>query len=237
MFDEVQAKTRDLTEALQQQTATAEVLKVISRSAFDLQKVLDALLASACRLCEADIGTIRYLDGDAFRLATTFGCKPEWIDHFSSYSATPDRSSIFGRTIIEGRTVHIPDVLADPEFNRPGAKADGLQGGDWRTARPRGETFGVVNLFRFAAGSFGEKQIELVQTFADQAVIAIENVGLFQEVRERTKDFHEALQFQTASSDVLKVISSSPDTLQPVLDAHSRKRRASCAGRTHPRSS
>ena len=114
LFDEVQAKTRDLTESLQQQTATAEVLKVISRSAFDLQKVLDALLASACRLCEADIGTIRYLDGNAFRLATTFGCKPEWIDHFSSYSATPDRSSIFGRTIIEGHTVHVPDVLPTP---------------------------------------------------------------------------------------------------------------------------
>ena len=220
LFDEVQAKTRDLTEALQQQTATAEVLKVISRSAFDLQKVLDALLASACRLCEADIGTIRYLDGNAFRLATTFGCKPEWIDHFSSYSATPDRSSIFGRTIIEGHTVHVPDVLADPDFNRPDAqKLMGFRAAIGVPLVREGLTFGVVNLFRFAAGSFGEKQIELVQTFADQAVIAISNVELFQQLENRTKELSEALQFQTASSDVLKVISSSPDTLQPVLDA------------------
>src|SRR5262249_22990207 len=84
-----------LTEALQQQTATADVLKVISRSAFDLQTVLDALLGSACRLCEADIGTIRYREGSDYRLAATFGCKPEWIDHFSRQSTKPDRGSIF----------------------------------------------------------------------------------------------------------------------------------------------
>ena len=105
LFDQVQAKSRDLEESLQQQTATADVLKVISRSAFDLQTVLDALLASACQLCEADIGTIRYQEVGDYRLAATFGCKPEWTDHLSQYSAKPDRGSIFGRTIVDGRTV------------------------------------------------------------------------------------------------------------------------------------
>src|SRR5262249_44740737 len=102
LFDEVKAKTDDLTESLQQQTATADVLKVISRSAFDLQPVLDALISSACHLCGADIGTVRYMDGSGFRLAATYGCPPEWRDHFARYSGKPDRSSIFGRTIIEG---------------------------------------------------------------------------------------------------------------------------------------
>jgi two-component system NtrC family sensor kinase len=121
LFEEVKARTEDLQESLQQQTATADVLKVISRSAFDLQPVLDTLVASACRLCEADIGTVRYQDGSVYRLAATYGCTPEWRDHFARYSGKPDRTSVFGRTIIEGATVHIPDVLADPEFDRPEA--------------------------------------------------------------------------------------------------------------------
>ena len=108
---EISRLLNELRESLQQQTATADVLKVISRSAFNLQTVLDALLASACRLCEADFGTIRYREGSDYRLAATFGFKPEWIDHFSRYSEKPDRSSIFGRTIIDGRTVDIPDGL------------------------------------------------------------------------------------------------------------------------------
>ena len=220
LFDEVQAKTRDLTESLQQQTATAEVLKVISRSAFDLQKVLDALLASACRLCEADIGTIRYLDGNTFRLAATFGCKPEWIEHFSSYSTTPDRTSIFGRTIVEGHTVHVPDVLADPDFKRPNAqKLMGFRAAIGVPLVRDGQTFGVVNLFRLAVGSFTEKQIELVSSFADQAVIAIENVRLFDELQARTRDLTEALTHQTGSANILRVIASSPTDVGPVLRA------------------
>ena len=219
LFDEVQAKTADLSEALQQQTATADVLKVISRSAFDLQTVLDALLASACRLCEADIGTIRYLDGNAFRLATTFGCKPEWIDHFSSYSTKPDRTSIFGRTIVEGHTVHVPDVLADSDYKRPDAqKLMGFRAAIGVPLVRDGRAFGVVNLFRLAVGSFNEKQIELIQTFADQAVIAIENVRLFDEVQAKTRDLSESLQQQTATADVLKVISRSVFDLQTVFD-------------------
>jgi two-component system NtrC family sensor kinase len=207
-----------LTEALQQQTATADVLKVISRSKFDLQPVLDALLASACGLCEADIGTIRYREGGGYRLATTFGCKPEWIDHLSRYSAKPDRGSIFGRTIVDGRTVHFPDVLADPDFQRHGAqKLMGFRAALGVPLVRDGQTFGVISLLRFAVGSFSGKQIELIQTFAAQAVIAIENARLFDEVQAKTRDLEESLQQQTATADVLKVISRSAFDLQAVL--------------------
>ena len=220
LFDEVQAKTRDLSESLQQQTATADVLKVISRSAFDLQTVLDALLASACQLCEADIGTIRYEDGENYRLAATYGCKPEWIRQFSGYSAKPDQSSVFGQTIIGGRTVHMPDVLADPNYRRPEAqKLMGFRAALGVPLIREGHTFGVINLFRFAVGSFEPRQIEIVETFADQAVIAIENVRLFDEVQARTRDLTEALTYQTGSANILKVIASSPTDVAPVLQA------------------
>jgi two-component system NtrC family sensor kinase len=206
-------------EALERQSATAEVLKVISRSAFDLEPVLDALLSSACRLCEADIGTVRYraADGD-FRLAATFGCLPEWKEHFSKYSARADRSSLFGRTIIEGRTIHLPDVLADPDFGRP--EAQRLIGFRATLSIPlarEGQPFGVINFFRFEVGAFNDRQIELLQTFADQAVIAIKNVELFEEVQARTRELEESLEQQTATSEVLQVISSSPAELEPVF--------------------
>ena len=204
LFEQVQARTRDLLEALQQQTATADVLKAISRSAFDLQTVLDALLISACRLCEADIGTIRYEDGDSYRLAATYGCKPEWIKQFSGYSTKPDRSSVFGQTIIGGRTVHMPDVLADPNYKRPEAqKLMGFRAALGVPLIRDGHTFGVINLFRFAVGSFEPKQIEIVETFADQAVIAIENVRLFEEVQARTKELATSLDELRAAQDRL----------------------------------
>jgi two-component system, NtrC family, sensor kinase len=218
LLSDLRQRTDDLSESLQQQTATAEVLKVISRSAFDLETVLDALLSSACRLCEADIGTIRYKEGGEFRLAATFGCKPEWIEHFQRYSTKPDRSSVFGRTIAEGHIVHIPDLLADPDYKRPEAqKLMGFKAALGVPLAREGEAFGVINLFRFNVSSFEDRQIELVQTFADQAVIAIENVRLFDEVQAKTRDLSEALTHQTGSANILKVIASSPTDVGPVL--------------------
>ena len=220
LFDEVQTKTRELTESLQQQTATADVLKVISRSAFDLSKVLDALLSSACRLCEADIGTIRYRENREFRLAATFGCKPEWIEQFSKNPATADRGSVFGRTILDGHTVHIPDVLSDPEFKRQ--EAQQLMGFRAALGIPltrEGRPFGVISLFRVAGGSFEDKQIELVKTFADQAVIAIQNVRLFDEIQAKSRDLAEALTYQTGSTNILRVIAASPTNVEPALKA------------------
>src|SRR5258705_425378 len=197
----------DLRKSLQQHTAPADVLKVISRSTFDLQPVLDTLISSACRLCEADIGAVRYQDGPTYRPAADYGFAPGWREHLARQSTKPDRGSIFGRTVADGRTVHIPDVLADPEFTRLATqKLMGFRSALGVPLIREGQVFGVLNLFRFAPGSFTEKQIELVETFADQAVIAIENVRLFDEVQAKTRDLEESLQQQTATSEVLQII-------------------------------
>ncbi|MGE3986385.1 GAF domain-containing protein [Pseudorhodoplanes sp.] len=211
---------RLLSEAQEQQAASAEVLKLVSRSAFDLPALLDRLLQTAARICEADIGTIRYRDGADYLLAATYGCTPEWRDHFVGYSVKADRGSVFGRTIAEGRTVHIPDVLADREFARPEAqKLMGFRAALGVPLVRDGTTIGVVNLFRFAPRSFAEQQVRLVETFADQAVIAIENTRLLKELHERTGDLTEALEQQTATSEILGVISGSPGELAPVFEA------------------
>ena len=210
----------ELRESLQQQTATADVLKVISQSAFDLPAVLDTLIKSACHLCEADIGTIRFEEGDRYRLAATYGCKPEWHKHLADYSGRPDRTSVFGQTIVEGRTVHIPDVLLDPDYARPQAqKLMELRAALGVPLTRNGQVFGVVNLFRTAPRPFTAKQIDLAKTFADQAVIAIENVRLFEAEQQRTQELSESLEQQTATSEVLKIISSSPGELESVFQA------------------
>ena len=212
--------TRERDEALAQQAATAEVLKVISRSTFDLQAVLDTLLETACRLCAADIGTIRYEEGAGYRLAATFGCRPEWREHFAGYSSKPDRSSVFGQTILQGGTVHIPDVLEDADYARPVAqKLMGLRAALGVPLVREGRVFGAVNLFRTSPRSFTQRQIDLVETFADQAVIAIENARLFEAEQQRTAELSESLEQQTATSEILGVISRSPNDLQPVFDA------------------
>ena len=193
------------------------MLKVISRSTFDLPPVLDTLISSACRLCEADLGAVRYQDGPTYRVAADYGSTPGWRDHLARQSAEPGRGSIFGRTVVDQRTIHIPDVLADPEYTRLATqKLMGFRAALGVPLIREGRVIGVLNLFRFAPRPFTEKQIELVETFADQAVIAIENVRLFNETRE-------ALERQTATADILKVIASSPSDVQPVFDAIARR--------------
>jgi GAF domain-containing protein/CheY-like chemotaxis protein len=209
----------ELRESLQQQTATADVLKVISRSTFDLQAVLDTLAESAVRLCEANQAIIRRRAGDAYPLAATYGLSQQQRDYLERTSPTPDRGSIFGRALVDGRTVHIPDIIADPEYTRSqAATVLGLHAGVVVPLLREGIVVGTLVVGRTEPRPFSPKQIELLETFADQAVIAIENVRLFDEVQARTREVQESLDYQTAISEVLNVISRSPSDVQPVLD-------------------
>ena len=222
LFQELQERNRELTEALEQQTATSEVLKVISRSTFDLRPVLETLIENATRLCGANQGYIYRLHDEVFRLAVAYNVPPELREFFERTPISPnDRGTVMGRVALERRPVHIPDASADPEFTfkevgaRIGSRVRTLLG---VPLLREGQLLGGIVIRRSEVQPFTEKQIELVTTFADQAVIAIENVRLFQELQVRNRDLTEALEQQTATSDILAVISSAPTELQPVFD-------------------
>ena len=218
-----QERTRELTESLQQQTATADVLKVISRSTVDLHTVLNALIESATRLCGATRGHIFQFDGELLRFAAAHGAWPGFADYLESHPLRPGRGSVAGRAALERGTCHIHDVLSEPGYEH----SDLLKQQGYRTvlAVPmlrEGELLGVIAILKAQVEPFTEKQIELVCTFADQAVIAIENARLLNELRE-------SLQQQTATAHVLKIISSSPGELQPVFAAMLAKTTDLCA--------
>src|SRR5262249_5043830 len=214
----------ELRESLQQQTATADVLKVISRSTFNLQVVLDTLVESAAMLCQADKARILRPTGkDAsyyIQSRTREQSTPEYDEHIRTLSFAPGRGSVVSRVLLEGKSVHIPDVLADPEY----ALGETARLAGYRTSLGvpllrEGSPIGLLVLQRATVRPFTDKEIELAETFADQAVIAIENVRLFDEVQARTRELSETLEQQTATSEVLKVISSSPGELEPVFQA------------------
>ena len=221
LFDEVQARTRDLEASLQQQTATADVLKAISRSAFDLETVLESLISTAMRLCNAKQGVIFRRHGDIYRYAASHMLlDPAYRAHEQTAEIKAGRGTLIGRVALENRTVQIEDAWGDPDY----AEKDEIRRTKVRSMlgvplMRNGEPIGAFGLGREEPVPFTQRQIELVTTFADQAVIAIENVRLFDEVQARTRDLEESLQQQTATADVLKVISRSAFDLQAVLDA------------------
>jgi GAF domain-containing protein len=220
LFEEAQARTRELSESLQQQTATADVLKVISRSAFDLQAVLDTLIESAVRLCEADMGSINRQRGDVYRQVANFGHSPALDKFMETHPLEISRGTVVGRTVLEGRTIHIADVQADPEYAFvEAARIGGLHTMLGIPLLREGTPIGVIVLQRKTIHPFTEKQIGLATTFADQAVIAIENVRLFDEVQARTRDLSEALEQQTATGEILASISGSVTDTKPVFEA------------------
>ncbi|TIM26320.1 MAG: GAF domain-containing protein [Mesorhizobium sp.] len=219
LFKQVQARTAELTEALEQQTATADVLKVISASTFDLKAVLQTLIESAVKLGGAELGGIYMLDGDVYHVSASHGHSPELRAHEEAHPNRVGRDSWVGRAALERAVVHVPDVTLDFEYGTPDVpKIGGFAAGLSVPLLREGIPIGVFSMARAKPGPFSERQIELVQTFADQAVIAIENVRLFEEVQQRTREATEALEYQTATSDVLGVISRSPTDVQPVFN-------------------
>src|SRR5262249_19591158 len=234
LFEAEQASKRELTEALEQQTATADVLKVISRSALDVQKVLDALVESAARLCDAYDVAIFQVFGDGLRLVAHYGQLPT-SRPVGQLTRPLVRGTLTGRVVLDRRTIQVADILAEadeyPESHRLG----------FRTALGvplvhAGKAIGVIFIRRNEVRPFTERQIELVNTFADQAVIAIENTRLFEAEQTRTKELQsrsvelaQSLEYQTAISDVLGIINRSKFDLKPVLDAIARVASNLCA--------
>src|SRR5438105_4592279 len=221
---ELEFVRQELRETLEQQAATSEVLKVISRSAADLQPVFDAVVANANRLCAGDYAFAYLSTPNGFRNIASFGGSPEMVEFERRAIYHRGRGTLIGRVAVEERIVHIPDVLEDPEY---ALQAEQRVGG-FRTLlgvplmRGDGALVGVIGVARNEVRPFTEREIQLVQTFADQAAIAIENVRLFNETKE-------ALERQTALAEILRVISRSPTDVQPVLDAIAESAARFCA--------
>jgi len=221
LFKELEVRNRDLTEALDQQTATGEILRVISSSPTDVQPVFDTIVQSAVRLCNGVFSALFRYDGELITQVAQHNFTAEGLEHVRRlYPTRPSRELGSSRAILERAIVHIPDVEADPEYRHHDlTRAVGMRSGLYVPMMKDGGPIGVIMVARAEVGHFSDAQIGLLQTFADQAVIAVENVRLFKELDARNRDLTNALEQQTATADVLRVMSSSATDTQPVFDA------------------
>ena len=220
LFTELESRNRDLTEALEQQTATSEILRAISSSPTDVQPVFDIIGESAERLCDAEISVVSRTDGELIRLVALHGVSAEGSEYIGRhFPMRLDAETVTARAIRRRAVVHVADALADPEYeSKDAALAGGYRACLGVPMFREGEVIGAIFVARRQPGLFTDSQVQLLQTFADQAVIAIENVRLFTELERRNRDLTEALEQQTATSDILRVISQSQTDVQPVFD-------------------
>jgi len=220
LFTELGARNRDLTQALEQQTATSEILRVISRSPTDVQPVFDIIAERAEKLCDADVAVVSRFDGTQIELAAIHGMVPEGVTIARTlFPMKIDAHAITARVIRNAAVVHIPDVLAEQSYGlKDFARAAQYRGGLGVPIVRNRQVIGSIFVGRARPGLFADSQVELLRTFADQAVIAIENVRLFTELGDRNRDLTKALEQQTATSEILRVISQSQTDVQPVFE-------------------
>jgi GAF domain-containing protein/anti-sigma regulatory factor (Ser/Thr protein kinase) len=219
LFTELQVRNRDLTEALEQQTATSEILRVISSSPTDLEPVFHTILANACRLCDANLATIWRYNGKDLIGAAHHNCSPEFANFLMRTPIRPGPAGPARKAALERRVVHVADMTIEPGFSPIVLQIEHARTVLAVPLLRESTLIGVVAIFRREVRPFTEQQVALVQTFADQAVIAIENVRLFKELQQRNRDLTVALDQQTATSEILGVISSSPTDVHPVFNA------------------
>lgn len=218
--DKVGTLSRELTAAIEQQSAASQILRVIQQSPQDVQPVFQAIAESAARLCSAEFSSVYTFNGELIHFAAHHGLSAQAVKAMKSvYPLAPSRGTAVARSILNGKVEEIPDIQADADYRAPTLANIAGQSIAAVPMLKDGRPIGSIAVARPLTGYFPERQIKLLETFADQAVIAIENARLFKEVETRTRDLSESLEQQTAASEILRVIASSPTKVEPVFES------------------